>query len=154
MLCLLFEVAGCKYAVDVRRVAEVVPRVLTRPLPQSPSYVAGLFDHGGLIVPVVDLGMLFHGEPCRSLMSTRIVLVECPLGAGKSRRLGMIAEQVNDVRQIDGESDDDLANRPDEAPSLGRIHQVERDLVQMVRVGSLLPSAVRDHLFGVVLEVA
>jgi chemotaxis-related protein WspB len=158
MLCLLFQVAGCKYAVEVARVTQVVPRIGLRPLPQAPAYLAGLFDHGGQVVPVLDLGVLFNSYPCAQRLSTRIILVEVPGSGGHgARRLGLIAENVTEIRPAPLTSDDaappEGSPHPDR-PVLGRILQLDGDLVQMVRVENLLADDVRDRLFGTVLEGA
>lgn len=154
MLCLLFQVCGCRYAIEVRRVVEVVPRVPLRPLPQAPDFLAGLFDYGGTVVPVIDLGRLFDGEACRSRLSTRIVVVDYPLDAERTRWLGLVAEQVNEIRAV---PDPIVEDRPGAEPAdgfLGRIVQLDRELVQMLRIENLLGRELRDRLFGVVLGAA
>jgi chemotaxis-related protein WspB len=154
MLCLLFQVAGCKYAVEVARVTQVVPRIALRMLPQAPPYIAGLFDHGGQVVPVIDLGVLFGGLPCEERLSTRMILVDVPgAGGDGARRLGLIAEHVTEIRPTPMESLDEAADESDGSrPVLGRVVRLNGELVQMVRVRNLLADDVRDRLFGTVLE--
>lgn len=76
MLLLTFRAAECLYAVDVSRVVEVVPRIDLRRLPHAPGFLAGVFDYRGLVVPVVDLGVLLGAETCANRLSTRIILVD------------------------------------------------------------------------------
>src|SRR4051794_7179766 len=76
MLLLTFRAAESFYAVDVSRVVEVVPRIDLRRLPHAPAFLAGVFDYRGMVVPVVDLGVLLGSESCADRLSTRIILVD------------------------------------------------------------------------------
>jgi chemotaxis-related protein WspB len=76
MLLLTFRAAESPYAVDVARVVEVVPRIDLRRLPHAPAFLAGVFDYRGMVVPVIDLGILLGSEACPYRLSTRIILVD------------------------------------------------------------------------------
>ena len=99
MLVLTFRVAEVPYAVAVRRVVEVVPRVGLRALPARPGLPGRAAPVSGGAVPVVDLGLLMGGSACRDRLDTRIILVD---GGGPRRAgpglLGLVAERVDDVR--------------------------------------------------------
>ena len=75
MLLLTFTAGANRYAVDVARVVEVVPRVELRKIPHAPAFLAGLLGYRGKVVPVIDLGLLLDVAPCRDCLSTRIILV-------------------------------------------------------------------------------
>ena len=75
MLFLTFTVGTNRYAVDVTRVVEVVPRVELRTVPHAPAFLAGLLGYRGNIVPVIDLSLLLGTTPSRDRLSTRIILV-------------------------------------------------------------------------------
>ena len=75
MLFLTFTVGANRYAIDVTRVVEVVPRVELRKIPHAPAFLAGLLGYRGKVVPVIDLGLLLGITPCRDCLSTRIILV-------------------------------------------------------------------------------
>ena len=92
MLVLTFRVNDIPYAVPVRRVVEVVPRVELRAIPHAPDYLAGLLRYRGGAVPVVDLGLLMGEVACPDRLDTRIILVEAGLGDG-SHPLGLIARE-------------------------------------------------------------
>lgn len=148
MLLLTFGVAGCRYAVDVQRVVEVVPRIPVRPVPHAPAYVSGLFNHGGAVVPVLDLGRLLHESPCSSRLSTRIIVVEYPLPQHQKAALGLVAEHVTELRLVRDDQAVTTMAPPAHAPYLGSIVQMGDELVQMIVVERLLPDALRDALFG------
>ena len=85
MLLLTFRAAESLYAVDVARVVEVVPRIDLRRLPHAPAFLAGVFDYRGVVVPVVDLGILLGSDACADRLSTRIILVDSQPGGRNPR---------------------------------------------------------------------
>jgi chemotaxis-related protein WspB len=85
MLLLAFRAAENLYALDVTRVVEVVPRIELRRFPHAPAFIAGLFDYRGIVVPVIDLGILLGSTACRNRLNTRIILVNSGVHAHVQR---------------------------------------------------------------------
>jgi chemotaxis-related protein WspB len=136
MLLLTFQADESLYAVDVTRVVEVVPRVNLRRQPHAPVFLAGVFDYRGIIVPVIDLGTLLGSAPCRSLMSTRIVLVDSRPAERASIGprpwlLGIIAERVSDVVAVKPEGVISAAMQLPTAPYLGSIVELDHEMAQL-----------------------
>ena len=123
MLLLTFVAGANRYAIDVARVVELVPRVELRSIPHAPAFLAGFLGYRGKVVPVIDLGLLVGAAPCRNCLSTRIILVnDAPGGhnqgkddlddSSENRRrwpsnpvpasslLGLIGEQVSDLTYV------------------------------------------------------
>jgi chemotaxis-related protein WspB len=96
---LTFHVGAERCGVDVRHVAEVLPRVRLRPSAGAPPQVAGLFVHRGRPVPVIDLHRLFGAGECPPHLSSRIVLL--PLD-GEGRFVGLLAARVADIVELPG----------------------------------------------------
>jgi chemotaxis signal transduction protein len=70
---------------------------------------------------VIDLGVLFGAGPCRRLLSTRIIFVDDQTPPTGAAALGLIAEQVRDVRAV---PDDRVVPPPEQLgrnPYLGAI---------------------------------
>ncbi len=95
MLFLVFELARDRYALDVSQVAEVLPLVAIKQIPQAPPAVAGILNYRGAPVPVIDVSQLTLGRPAERRLSTRIVLVHYPDADGQTRLLGLIAERAD-----------------------------------------------------------
>ena len=91
-LYLTFRLSADRYALEVSRIAEVLPLVGIKQLPRSSEGIAGAFDYRGRPVPVIDLSELTFGQTARAQLSTRIVLVHYPDGRGGTHLLGLIAE--------------------------------------------------------------
>jgi chemotaxis-related protein WspB len=157
MLLLTFTAGVNRYAIDVTRVVELVPRVELRKIPHAPASLAGLLGFRGKVVPVIDLSVLLDSTPCRDCLSTRIILVndtaddhnplnhgrdDLPEGSaiGRARQerrlslLGLIAEQVSDLTYTRPEQ---VVTAPvwlPQTPYLGAIVQTDQGIVQLIVV--------------------
>ena len=153
MQLLTFTVAGHDYAIESRRVVEVLPVVPARPLPRTPPYVRGIFTYRGSLVPLVDLGVRLADQPPEERLSTRVIVVDfLPPGAATSRRLGLVAEQVVSIRS----SEDAEASLPPlalpAAPFLGHLLRLGGRTVQLIEIDRLLPEDLATGLFPVATE--
>lgn len=61
-LFLLFRMEGDRYALDAREVVEVLPLLRLKRIPEAPEWVAGVFSHRGVLVPVLDLCAMAFGR--------------------------------------------------------------------------------------------
>jgi chemotaxis-related protein WspB len=147
MLFLVFELGADRYALDVRQVAEVLPLVSIKRIPQAPAAVAGLFDYRGAPVPAVDVSQLTLGRPAERRLSTRIILVHYPDAAGVARLLGLIAERTTQTVRRDATDFVASSVSSDAAPYLGPVATDARGLLQWIDARTLLPPSVRDVLF-------
>lgn len=102
-----FVVGTVSYAVAIGSVREIInPTVLTA-LPHLPQAVAGVADHRGSVIPVIDLRARFGLGPAADQSRSKWILVDV---AGQT--VGLIVDQVTDVFGTGG---DEI--RP--APELG-----------------------------------
>lgn len=143
MQLLTFSVAGEPYAIESRRVVEVLPRVPARPVPLAPDYLLGVFTYRGSLVPLVDLARRLGVAPAPERLSTRVIVVDAAGGNG-SVRLGLLAENVVAIRSADG-AEASLALPG--AAFLDRILRLGRDTVQLIDVDRLLPG---ELVYGLV----
>jgi purine-binding chemotaxis protein CheW len=87
-----FEVGGILYAVDLKRVREIVRPAPTLALPHLPEVVTGVVDHRGDVVPVVDLRKYFGVTPSAEERRVRWIIV-----TRGERLFGLCVDRVNDV---------------------------------------------------------
>ena len=155
MQLLTFTVGGQDYAIESRRVIEVLPLVPGRPIPHTPDYVLGVFAYRGRLVPLVDVGRRIAGQAPAERLSTRVIVVEfVPAGASPhSVRLGLVAENVIAIRS--GTAGDTVLPQLDlpEALFLGPIFRIGDRTVQLVRIEHLLPADLAAGLFPAGAEV-
>ena len=147
MQLLTFTVAGEAYAIESRRVVEVLPLVRVRPIPHTPDYVRGIFTYRGRLVPLVDLGLRLGTGPLAERLSTRVVVCEFVIGGREPQRLGIVAENVISICS----AEDADASLPSlvfhDAPFLGKVLRISGRTIQVLDGDQLLPTDVASGLF-------
>jgi chemotaxis-related protein WspB len=128
-------------------VAEVLPMLEVKRIPQAPPAVRGAFDFRGTPVPLLDLSRLALGRDAAEQLSTRIVLVHYPDARGATRLLGLLAEHATETLRRDPSEFRDAGVEVPDAPWLGRVASDAGGLVQWVQVEQLLPPELRALLF-------
>jgi chemotaxis-related protein WspB len=150
MLILSFCIGPARFYIDARRVSQVVPRVPLRALPLAEPYIAGLLDHHGSVVAVVDLAARLFRTACTSCLSTRIIIVRIQ-HEGREVPLGLIAEQVTELCQVDVPTDTRATHRDSAHDCVGRMIRVGDDLAQSLEIDRVLPELVRRQILDHVL---
>lgn len=102
-----FVVGDVAYAVPIGDVQEIVTPLGLTELPHSPSAVAGVADHRGNVIPIVDLRARFGLPRLPERHRSKWILVRV-----EERTLGLAVDRVTDVFGTGG-----AEIRP--APSLG-----------------------------------
>jgi len=92
----VFGVGGTRLALDVFAVHEVLRVGAVTPVPQAPSWMPGVVDVRGTLVPVVDLRTRFEAEPAGDAGEWRIVLAE-----SDGNRVGFLVDSVSQVIRVD-----------------------------------------------------
>jgi purine-binding chemotaxis protein CheW len=87
-----FEVGGILYAIDIRRVREIVRPLPVLELPQLPAAVIGVVDHRGDVVPVIDLRRRFSVQAKGRERDVRWVIV-----VRGARLIGLVVDRVTEV---------------------------------------------------------
>lgn len=148
MQLLTFTVAGESYAIESRRVVEVLPLVPARPIPHTPGYVRGVFTYRGSLVPLVDLGRRLGDVALEERLSTRVIVVAYrPPAAAQPARLGLVAENVISIVAAERAETSLPALELASAPFLGRILRIDGRTLQVVDVDRLLPADLAAGLF-------
>jgi chemotaxis-related protein WspB len=141
MLYLLLDAGSDTYAVATASLAGVVPCAALKSAPATPPAVAGILNFHGRPVPVVDCGLLLAGSPSRIRFSTRIILTH--IGIGDPRRtLGLMAENVTDVRSFEESDFVEPGARADGFPCAGRVAEFGGRWIQRLHAESILPPEV------------
>ncbi|HNQ74377.1 MAG TPA: chemotaxis protein CheW [Verrucomicrobiota bacterium] len=99
MLFVLFQLGNERFALEARRVVELVPLLELKKIPHAPPGLAGVFVYRGQPVAAVDLCALILGRPAAEHFSTRILIINQPGGTSPDRRLGLIVERATETFQ-------------------------------------------------------
>ncbi len=87
-----FTLHSIRLAVPLSRVERVIHAVAVSQLPDLPSYICGVFDFFGEVVPVLNLGIRF-GFPMRKISPDQVfILVNTPV-----RKIALIADSAEGV---------------------------------------------------------
>jgi len=96
---LTFYVAGEEYAVTILKVTEIIECVSLTHVPGTPSWIRGVLNLRGAVVPVVDLTVKF-GLPATALTRrTCVVMVEIEHDSERLV-LGVMADAVHQVVEL------------------------------------------------------
>jgi purine-binding chemotaxis protein CheW len=102
-LCVV-RIGGESYALDLKRVEEIVPVPALTPLPKAPSFLEGVVRRRGEVLPVVDarkrLGVTAASVPSlkpsgKPRKTERLVI--CRIG---NRRIGVLVDAVTQVQRV------------------------------------------------------
>ena len=144
MLVLTFRVARIIYAVPVSQVIEVVPRVELRQGPHAPPCFIGLLHYRGTVVPVIDLGLLLGYSACIDRLDTRILLVRTSQEDRPDHRLGLLAEQVNELLDLDEARGASCSSMMLTAPYLAAVYETDLGLLQLIDPKQITVSTVSE----------
>jgi purine-binding chemotaxis protein CheW len=106
---LTFSLAGEDYGIGIRKVKEIIGMMAVTRIPQTPSYMKGMINLRGKVIPVVDLRLKFGLEEGAHTEKTCIIVVEV---AREDSRLpiGIIVDSVSEVLNIKGGDIEDTPN--------------------------------------------
>ena len=99
---LTFYVAGEEYAVTILKVTEIIECVSLTHVPGTPTWIRGVLNLRGAVVPVVDLAVKFGLAPTTLTRRTCVVMVEIEHDAERLV-LGMMADSVHQVVELGAE---------------------------------------------------
>ncbi|RYG03215.1 MAG: chemotaxis protein CheW [Caulobacteraceae bacterium] len=131
-----FRIADQEFCVDIMQVREIRGWTVATPLPRTPSYMKGVINLRGAVLPIVDLGArlgLTTSEP-----SARHVIMVVTVGG---RTLGLLVEAVSDIIDV---SDDMVQPTPDVACDTVKmfvkgLFAIDGRMVSLISLDRVLP---------------
>lgn len=96
---LSFMMNGEEYGVDILKVQEIRGWESCTSIPNSPSYVRGVLNLRGTIVPVIDLRIRF-GLASADFTAVTVVIVLKLMQGDKEKIMGVVVDAVSDVHTI------------------------------------------------------
>lgn len=144
---LLFHIGSHRCVIDTSIVIEIIPQITLSKIPNSPDYIAGIFDLHGKIVPVLDLCQIALSRSCQKSFSTRIILINYSYMLPQKHVLGLMAERVTDTLNLSMESFCDTGVTIEEAPYFGSVARDEAGIVQLIHIDKLIPQHIHKILF-------
>jgi purine-binding chemotaxis protein CheW len=100
---LTFALGSEEYGLEILKVREIIGYMEITAVPQTPSYVKGVINLRGQVIPVIDLRTKFGMETAKITEETCIIVVEINQSSRKFST-GIVVDHVQEVLDIDGES--------------------------------------------------
>ena len=106
---LTFLLAGEEYGVDILRVQEIKGWDTVTKIPNTPTYIRGVINLRGTIVPIIDMRSRFHLEELEYGPTTVVIVLKVN-SDDKSRIMGIVVDGVSDVYNM---PDEEIKPSPD-----------------------------------------
>ncbi len=136
-----FRVSGQDYCVDIMSVREIRGWTEVTSLPHAPSYVRGVINLRGSVVPIVDLSARLGLEPIAA--SSRNVII---ITIVHEQIVGLLVEAVFDIVSVPTAS---IQETPEVASDTVRtfvegVVSVEENMIRLIDLSHILPSRIKD----------
>jgi purine-binding chemotaxis protein CheW len=138
---LIFKLGEECYAIPVLKVREIIRLLEITPIPQMPTFILGVINLRGKIVPVLDLRIRFGLRGSQTTQSTCIVVVQVKTPKGHNIQMGLVVDGVQEVLNIHpGEIEETPKFGTRQTPEfLPGIAQVKGQVVALVDLDQVLP---------------
>ena len=99
---LTFALGGEMFAVGILNVKEIIEYGKLTGIPMMPTFIRGVINLRGSVVPVIDLAARFGGEPSAPGKRSCVVIVEVASDDGAHHDIGILVDAVSEVLDIPG----------------------------------------------------
>jgi purine-binding chemotaxis protein CheW len=129
-----FQVEGQVFALDIMAIREIRAWTPATRLPRVPSYVAGVVNLRGTVLPVIDLAARLGWAPVEATPRHAIIVTQ--IG---SKQTGLIVESVSDIVAIDLDTLQAPPSTADSSvvPFLAGLAALEDQMVMVLDLGAL-----------------
>ena len=144
---LTFELANEVYGVEILKVQEIRGWEAVRVIPNAPSFIKGVLNLRGSVIPIVDLRERFSLEHCEYTHKTVVIVLCVKHHRTDTFVMGIVADAVSDVLDI-------KRNEIKKAPNFGSqldtrymrgMHVYKQNMIMLFDVDKLLnPDDVDD----------
>ncbi|RFC65369.1 chemotaxis protein CheW [Fulvimarina endophytica] len=136
-----FRIADQEFCVDIKSVREIRGYVPATPLPKTPSYVAGVINLRGTVLPVMDLGLRMG---LKAITPTpRSVIMVVKIG---SQLFGLLVDAVSDIVSV---TEEDIQVNPDVTNDRSRsfvsgLMALDQRMIAIIEASSILPEGLAE----------
>lgn len=102
MLFLLVRIADARFAIEARRIVEILPLLDVQRFVREVAGITGVLDYRSGLIPVIDLAQIGTRTASARRFGTRIVVVRgAGLEGAAERVVGLIAEGATELATFD-----------------------------------------------------
>ncbi len=96
---LTFMLTGETYAIGILRIKEIIQYGQLTEVPRMPTFIRGVINLRGSVVPVIDLSARFGKKPTSIGRRNCIIIIEVAAGT-ETQNVGVMVDAVNAVLEI------------------------------------------------------
>ncbi len=147
----IFELGGEQFGVGISAVESIVQMLPITQVPQSPTFVRGVTNLRGKVLPVIDLNRRFNIQAQAETNEQRIMVIH-----SGGTQAGIIVDRVTEVETID-------PTQVEAAPALTRtaasgfvegIVKLGERIIILLDLDKVLSTEEQAHMAELVAEVA
>ncbi len=144
---LTFQLSNEQYGIPIQKIKEIINIMDITSVPGSPSFIKGVINLRGKIIPIMDLRLKFDLEEKEYNQRTCIIVVEFD-NSGSGRQMGIVVDTVSEVLNIqksDIEPPPKYGSRMDTAFLTG-IGKIRNKVVLLLDIDQILNSSEKTQL--------
>jgi len=92
----VFRLEKEEYAIDIMNVKEIGPYELTTRVPNSPSFITGVVNYRGEVIPIIDLKKKFALEETNSQEEKRVIVIGLD-----EKQIGFVVDEASETVHFD-----------------------------------------------------
>jgi purine-binding chemotaxis protein CheW len=131
-----FRIGDQEFCVNIMSVREIRGWTPATPMPHAPSYVLGVINLRGVVLPIVDMSLRLGMKPVEP--TVRHVIIVAQVGP---KVVGLLVDAVSDILTVTDENmqpTPDIANDAEKAYARG-ILAIEGRMICLIELDSLFP---------------
>ncbi|MEN9596485.1 MAG: hypothetical protein RL236_919 [Pseudomonadota bacterium] len=137
---LTFELAREVYGVEILKVQEIRGWEAVRVIPNAPSFIKGVLNLRGSVIPIVDLRERFSLDQCDYTQKTVVIVLCVRHHRTETFVIGIVADAVSDVLDI---KLDEIKKAPNFGTQLDTgymrgMHVYKKNMIMLLDVDKLL----------------
>jgi purine-binding chemotaxis protein CheW len=133
-----FRAGGLEFCINIMSVREIRGWTPATAIPRAPTFIRGVINLRGVVLPIVDLGMrlgLSATEP-----TARHVIIVAQMG---DRAAGLLVDSVSDILSVDDAS---IQPTPDVASTMARLFvkgviAMDGRMISVITMDHVLPAS-------------
>ncbi|RKD33148.1 chemotaxis protein CheW [Thermohalobacter berrensis] len=145
----VFKLDEEEYGIDIMNVKEIGPYQKSVKVPNSPSFVEGIINYRGEVIPVINLKKRFNLEDTGIDNNTRIIVITL-----KEKQVGFIVDEASQTVRID---DKDIDPAPEIVAGIDRryitgVGKLDERLIILIDLEKVLSDKEKEEIANMNLE--
>jgi len=132
-----FRIGNQEFCVDIMSVREIRGWTPATPLPHAPSFVRGLINLRGTVLPVIDLAVRFGFEAREPSVRSVVIVTEVA-----SQLVGLVVDAVSDILPASAVSVQPTPNVSSELATkfVKGVISIDNRMISLVQLDEVLPA--------------